>query len=62
MRPRRTGRQTAPERDASSESAGSGRPAPVRNRLIIAVAVFAAAIVGAGSPSIIAASGQLNDS
>ncbi|OIJ99678.1 sensor histidine kinase [Streptomyces colonosanans] len=62
MRPRRTGRQTAPERDASSESAGSGRPAHVRNRLIIAVAVVAAAIAGAGAPSVIAASGQLKDS
>ncbi|MGW3496458.1 nitrate- and nitrite sensing domain-containing protein [Streptomyces sp. NPDC001020] len=62
MRPRRTGRQTGPEQGASSESAGSGRPAHVRNRLIVAVAVVAAAIVGAGAPSIIAASGQLNDS
>ncbi|MDR3082289.1 MAG: nitrate- and nitrite sensing domain-containing protein [Streptomyces sp.] len=62
MRPRRTGRQTAPERGASSESAGSGRPAHVRNRLIVAVAVVAAAIAGAGAPTVIAASGRLNDS
>ncbi len=38
-----------------------GRPARVRNRLIGAVAVVAAAIAGAGAPSILAASGQLND-
>ncbi|MER6121595.1 nitrate- and nitrite sensing domain-containing protein [Streptomyces sp. NPDC001795] len=63
MRPRRAGKQTAPERDTSSESAGSGRrPAHVRNRLIVAVAVVAAAIAGAGAPGIVAASGQLNDS
>ncbi|MEU6652522.1 nitrate- and nitrite sensing domain-containing protein [Streptomyces sp. NPDC046900] len=61
-RPRRTGKQTTPERNASSGSAGSGRPAHVRNRLIVAVAVVAAAIAGAGAPSVIAASGQLSDS
>ncbi|WP_449343598.1 sensor histidine kinase [Streptomyces yaanensis] len=61
-RPRRTDKQTAPGQGASSESAGSGRPAHVRNRLIVAVAVVAAAIAGAGAPSVIAASGQLNDS
>ncbi|MEU6098498.1 nitrate- and nitrite sensing domain-containing protein [Streptomyces sp. NPDC047079] len=61
-RPRRTGKQTAPERGASSESPGSGRSAHVRNRLIVAVAVVAAAIAGAGAPSVVAASGQLNDS
>ncbi|MCF1507882.1 sensor histidine kinase [Streptomyces glomeratus] len=60
--PRRTGKQTVPERGASSESAGSGRATHVRNRLIVAVAVVAAAIAGAGAPSVIAASGQLNDS
>ncbi|MGW1022977.1 nitrate- and nitrite sensing domain-containing protein [Streptomyces sp. NPDC002577] len=38
------------------------RPARVRNRLIVAVAVVAAAIAGAGAPAIVAASGQLNDS
>ncbi|MYV47033.1 nitrate- and nitrite sensing domain-containing protein [Streptomyces sp. SID2888] len=61
-RPRRTGKKTAPERDTSSAPAGSGRPAHVRNRLIVAVAVVAAAIAGAGAPSVIAASGQVNDS
>ncbi|MET7908834.1 nitrate- and nitrite sensing domain-containing protein [Streptomyces avermitilis] len=61
-RPRRTGKQTAPEGGASSESAGKGRAAHVRNRLIIAVAVVAAAVAGAGAPSVVAASGQLNDS
>ncbi|MEV6023574.1 nitrate- and nitrite sensing domain-containing protein [Streptomyces sp. NPDC052036] len=61
-RPRRTGKQTATERGVSSESTGSGRTAHVRNRLIVAVAVVAAAIAGAGAPSVIAASGQLNDS
>ncbi|MGX5187545.1 sensor histidine kinase [Streptomyces avermitilis] len=61
-RPRRTGKQTAPEEGASSESAGKGRAAHVRNRLIIAVAVVAAAVAGAGAPSVVAASGQLNDS
>lgn len=35
--------------------------ARVRNRLIVAVAVVAAAIAGAGAPAIVAASGQLND-
>nr|WP_283779158.1 nitrate- and nitrite sensing domain-containing protein [Streptomyces durmitorensis] len=33
----------------------------VRNRLIVAVAVVAAAIAGAGAPAIVAASGQLSD-
>ncbi|MFJ5531318.1 nitrate- and nitrite sensing domain-containing protein [Streptomyces sp. NPDC093261] len=61
-RPRRTGEQTATERGVSSESTSSGRTAHVRNRLIVAVAVVAAAIAGAGAPSVIAASGQLNDS
>ncbi|MEU6516920.1 nitrate- and nitrite sensing domain-containing protein [Streptomyces sp. NPDC046978] len=60
-RPRRTGRQTTPERDTSSDSTGSGRPAHVRNRLIVAVAVVAAAIAAAGAPSVIGASGRLND-
>lgn len=62
-RPRRTGRQTAaPAGGAPSGSTGSGRPAHVRNRLIVAVAVVAAAIAGAGAPGVIAASGALNDS
>jgi hypothetical protein len=34
----------------------------VRNRLIVAVAVVAAAIAGAGAPTVLAASEQLNDS
>ncbi|CAM5304360.1 hypothetical protein SCHAM137S_01298 [Streptomyces chartreusis] len=42
--------------------AGKRRPTHVRNRLIVAVAVVAAAIAGAGVPSIVAASGQLHDS
>jgi signal transduction histidine kinase len=41
---------------------GKGRPTHVRTRLILAVAVVAAAIAGAGAPSLIAASGQLSDS
>ncbi|MFC5855460.1 nitrate- and nitrite sensing domain-containing protein [Streptomyces chlorus] len=41
---------------------GRGRPTHVRNRLIVAVAVVAAAIAGAGAPSLLAASGQLSDS
>ncbi|CAL9451952.1 hypothetical protein SUDANB145_02457 [Streptomyces sp. enrichment culture] len=41
---------------------GKGRPTHVRNRLIVAVLVVAAAIAGAGAPSVIAASGQLSDS
>ncbi|GGS27340.1 sensor histidine kinase [Streptomyces griseoviridis] len=41
---------------------GKGRPTHVRNRLIIAVLVVAAAIAGAGAPSVVAASGQLHDS
>lgn len=65
-RPRRTGRQTAPAGGATggapTDPAGRGRPAHVRNRLIVAVAVVAAAIVGAGAPSVIAASSQLHDS
>ncbi|MGW4758395.1 nitrate- and nitrite sensing domain-containing protein [Streptomyces chartreusis] len=70
MRPRRSGKQTAsaggaqpaPGTNADIEPAGKGRPTHVRNRLIVAVAVVAAAIAGAGVPSIVAASGQLHDS
>ncbi|MCW5250554.1 nitrate- and nitrite sensing domain-containing protein [Streptomyces sp. SHP 1-2] len=40
---------------------GKGRATHVRNRLIVAVAVVAAAVAGAGAPSIVAASGQLHD-
>ncbi|MEU8587844.1 nitrate- and nitrite sensing domain-containing protein [Streptomyces sp. NPDC048664] len=61
-RPRRTGKQTTPDQDAPSGSAGAGRPTRVRNRLVIAVAVVAAAIAAAGAPSILAASGQVSDS
>ncbi|WP_329221002.1 nitrate- and nitrite sensing domain-containing protein [Streptomyces sp. NBC_01485] len=60
-RPRRTGRQTASEEGAERTPVGKGRPTHVRNRLIVAVAVVAAAIAGAGAPSILAASGQLKD-
>ncbi|MFJ9375766.1 nitrate- and nitrite sensing domain-containing protein [Streptomyces sp. NPDC101455] len=65
-RPRRTGKQTAPQRGATGaavpDPAGSGRRTHVRNRLIIAVAVVAAAIAAAGVPSVITASGRLSDS
>jgi signal transduction histidine kinase len=71
-RPRRSGKQTAsaggtqptPGTTTTDDvtPAGKGRPTHVRNRLIVAVAVVAAAIVGAGAPSVIAASGQLSDS
>ncbi|MFH8973917.1 nitrate- and nitrite sensing domain-containing protein [Streptomyces sp. NPDC017890] len=72
-RPRRTGKQTAPAGSAEHTPGtstpapprapvGKGRPTHVRNRLIVAVAVVAAAIAGAGAPSVVAASGQLHDS
>ncbi|MEU0384955.1 sensor histidine kinase [Streptomyces chartreusis] len=62
-RPRRTGKQTAPVQGAEpTPPTGKGRPTHVRNRLIVAVAVVAAAIAGAGVPSVLAASGQLHDS
>ncbi|MBG0852543.1 nitrate- and nitrite sensing domain-containing protein [Streptomyces spinoverrucosus] len=61
-RPRRTGKQTASEGGAERTPVGKGRPTHVRNRLIVAVAVVAAAIAGAGTPSVIDASGQLSDS
>lgn len=41
---------------------GKGKRARVRNRLIIAVAVVAAAIVGAGAPTLVAASGRVGES
>ncbi|MFF3483402.1 nitrate- and nitrite sensing domain-containing protein [Streptomyces sp. NPDC002701] len=73
MRPRRKGRQSAsgeasghppnsPAPQNTPDPAGRGRPAHVRSRLIVAVAVVAAAIAGAGAPSVITASGELNDS
>ncbi|MFE0515010.1 nitrate- and nitrite sensing domain-containing protein [Streptomyces sp. NPDC058964] len=61
-RPRGTGRQTASDGSGERTPIGTGRPTHVRNRLIVAVAVVAAAIAGAGAPSVIAASGQLSDS
>ncbi|MEF9906353.1 sensor histidine kinase [Streptomyces sp. P9-A2] len=62
-RPRRTGKQTPSAGDAEQKPAvGRGRPTHVRNRLIVAVAVVAAAIAGAGAPSLLTASGQLSDS
>ncbi|WP_329334783.1 nitrate- and nitrite sensing domain-containing protein [Streptomyces sp. NBC_00663] len=66
-RPRRTSKQTA-SADTTSATApdgavvGKGRPTHVRNRLIVAVAVVAAAIAGAGAPSVLAASQDLSDS
>lgn len=76
MRSRRTGKRSASgarqsasgggaERTpgaAGETPAGKGRSAHVRNRLIVAVAVVAAAIAGAGAPTVLAASEQLNDS
>lgn len=63
-RPRRTSKQTAPAdpTTADGSAVGKGRPTHVRNRLIVAAAVVAAAIAGAGAPSILAASGELSDS
>ncbi|MFF8535314.1 nitrate- and nitrite sensing domain-containing protein [Streptomyces sp. NPDC015532] len=67
-RPRRTGKKTASnstEGGAVGDATGStgrGRTAHVRNRLIVAVAVVAAAIAGAGAPMVLSASQQLNDS
>ncbi|MGW0903594.1 nitrate- and nitrite sensing domain-containing protein [Streptomyces sp. NPDC002853] len=43
------------------QSVNSKPTARVRNRLIVAVAVVAAAIAGAGAPAVVAASGQLSD-
>ncbi|MFI8193213.1 nitrate- and nitrite sensing domain-containing protein [Streptomyces sp. NPDC085946] len=61
-RPRRTGKQTAPAGGAEqTPTTGKGRPTHVRNRLIVAVAVVAAAIAGAGTPSVLDASRQLHD-
>ncbi|MFI1365590.1 nitrate- and nitrite sensing domain-containing protein [Streptomyces griseochromogenes] len=61
-RPRRTGRQTAPEGAAEQTPVGSGRRTHVRTRLIVAVAVVAAAIAGAGAPALLTASQDLSDS
>lgn len=70
-RPRRTGKQTASGTGAERTPAtpgvpetpvGKGRPTHVRTRLILAVAVVAAAVAGAGAPSLVTASGELHDS
>ncbi|MGA5320385.1 nitrate- and nitrite sensing domain-containing protein [Streptomyces seoulensis] len=61
-RPRRTGRQTAPQGTAEQNPVGAGRPTHVRNRLIVAVAVVAAAIAAAGAPALLTASGDLHES
>ncbi|MFF8995191.1 nitrate- and nitrite sensing domain-containing protein [Streptomyces sp. NPDC014983] len=61
-RPRRTGRQTAPEKAVPETPVGSGRPTHVRTRLIVAVAVVAAAVAGAGVPSLLTASSDVSDS
>ncbi|MCG7208047.1 sensor histidine kinase [Streptomyces arenae] len=60
-RPRRTGKKTVPE-TGTVAPVGSGRAKHVRTRLIVAVAVVAAAIAGAGGPALLTASGQLSDS
>ncbi|MET9102277.1 sensor histidine kinase [Streptomyces antibioticus] len=65
MQKTRTGRKgsrTASEGGAERTPVGKGRPTHVRNRLIVAVAVVAAAIAGAGAPALLTASGQLKDS
>ncbi len=61
-RPRRTGRQTAPEGTVPQTPVGSGRPTHVRTRLIVAVAVVAAAVAGAGAPALLGASQDVGDS
>ncbi|MEU6670754.1 nitrate- and nitrite sensing domain-containing protein [Streptomyces sp. NPDC046727] len=61
-RPRRTGRQTAPEGTVPQTPVGTGRPTHVRNRLIVAVAVVAAAVAGAGAPALLTASQDVSDS
>ncbi|WP_436984248.1 nitrate- and nitrite sensing domain-containing protein [Streptomyces sp. enrichment culture] len=62
-RPRRKDKQAALAGDAQQTlTVGKGRPTHVRNRLVVAVAVVAAAIAGAGAPSVLAASQQLHDS
>lgn len=78
MRPRRKGKQAASEADEGRTTVPAGaaahapagtpadpggrRTARVRNRLIIAVAVVAAAIAGSAAPALMAASGQVSDS
>ncbi|MFE2044382.1 nitrate- and nitrite sensing domain-containing protein [Streptomyces sp. NPDC059477] len=72
---RRAGKRTAPtggqeyppgtiaggSAGPAGPAVGRGRPTHVRNRLIIAVAVVAAAVAGAGTPSVLDASGRLSD-
>jgi signal transduction histidine kinase len=76
-RPRRTGKKKA-SREGTENSptttgtpgasapaggeVGRGRPTRVRNRLIVAVAVVAAAVAGAGTPSLLSAAGRLDES
>ncbi|MDT6984687.1 nitrate- and nitrite sensing domain-containing protein [Streptomyces lusitanus] len=62
-RPRRKDKQAALTGDPQqTPTVGKGRPTHVRNRLVVAVAVVAAAIAGAGAPSVLAASQELHDS
>ncbi|MER6569723.1 nitrate- and nitrite sensing domain-containing protein [Streptomyces sp. NPDC001093] len=61
-RPRRTGRQTDPTGTAQQTPVGTGRPTHVRTRLIVAVAVVAAAVAGAGAPSVLTGSQDVSDS
>ncbi|MET7681058.1 nitrate- and nitrite sensing domain-containing protein [Streptomyces sp. NPDC005423] len=65
-RPRRPDKRTAPQPattgDAMTGPTGGGRATHVRNRLVVAVAVVAAAIAAAGAPVLLTASGQLSDS
>ncbi len=57
----RTGDQAEAATPTPETTARPARKARVRNRLIIAVAVVAAAVAGAGVPSVVAASGQATD-
>lgn len=63
-RPRRTSKKTVPAEPTTADApvVGKGRPTHVRNRLIVAVAVVAAAVGAAGAPSLLAASQRLNES
>ncbi|ATL30445.1 putative sensor-like histidine kinase [Streptomyces formicae] len=53
--------QSAAPEPSTAAHVNKAPTARVRNRLMVAVAVVAAAVVGAGAPAILAASGQLND-
>jgi hypothetical protein len=76
-RPRRTGKKKASREGTENAptttgtpgasapavgEVGRGRPTRVRNRLIVAVAVVAAAVAGAGTPSLLSAGGRLDES